>query len=282
MTAPPPVPPSLGPDATDAGAAMSDRPYDRPVALVLAGSRGMGRGSALALAARGARVAITGRNEDSLASTAAELGDLGADPVRVVSDVSDPTDLDAAFQAVDEAYGRLDVLVANAGSPARGPFLDLPDASWEAAYELTLMSVVRSVSSALDRFGDAGRIVIIGSSSVRRPIPNLTISNALRPALNGLVKHLAVELAPRGVTVNMVSPGRVDTGHARNSDERRAERRGVSYETVRAEYEASIPMGRYGTGEEFGELVAFLASPDAGYVTGQSLLVDGGLVPTLP
>jgi 3-oxoacyl-[acyl-carrier protein] reductase len=261
---------------------MSDRPDDRPVALVLAGSRGMGRGSAIALATRGARVAITGRSQDSLAATAAELAELGADPVHVVSDVSDPTDLDAAFQAVDEAYGRLDVLVANAGSPDRGPFLDLSDASWEAAYELTLMSVVRSISAALDRFADAGRIVIIGSSSVRRPIPNLTISNALRPALNGLVKHLAVELAPRGLTVNMVSPGRVDTGHARGSDERRAERRGVPYEIVRAEYEASIPMGRYGTGEEFGELVAFLASPEAGYVTGQSLLVDGGLVPTLP
>lgn len=257
---------------------------DRPVALVLAGSRGMGRGSALALARRGMRVAVTGRGRESLDEAVEELRRLGTDALGVVADVSDAEQLAAAFGAVDEAFGRLDVLVANAGSPERGPFLSITEDDWAASCELTLMSVVRSTRAAIERMGrvGGGRIVVIGSSSVRRPIPNLTVSNVMRPALNGLVKSLAVELAPQGITVNMVSPGRVDTGHARTSDERRAAKRGVPYEVVRAEYEASIPMGRYGTGEEFGEMVGFFASPESGYVTGQSVLVDGAQVPTLP
>jgi 3-oxoacyl-[acyl-carrier protein] reductase len=254
----------------------------RRVALVLAGSRGMGRGSALALARQGCRIAITGREVTSLETTRGELAALGAEPISVASDVADADGLVEVVERVDDAYGRLDVLIANAGSPARGPFLSITDEDWEHAYQLTLMSVVRSTRQAIARMRDGGRIVVIGSSSVRRPIPNLTVSNALRPALNGLVKSLAVELAPTGITVNMVSPGRVDTDHARRSDERRADARNVSYEVVRAEYEAAIPMGRYGTAEEVGEMVAYLAGPGSGYITGQSVLVDGGLVATLP
>lgn len=255
---------------------------DRRVALVLAGSRGMGRGAALALARDGDRVAITGRDEASLSATCEELVALGAEPISVVSDVADPQALAAVFERIDEVYGRLDVLVANAGSPPRGPFPTITDADWEHAYDLTLMSVVRAIGHAAERMERGGRIVIVGSSSVKRPIPNLTVSNVMRPALNGLVKALAVELAPQGITVNIASPGRIDTGHARNSDERRAAKRGVDYEVVRAEYEATIPMGRYGSGEEFGHTVAHLCSAQAGYVTGQSILVDGGLVSTLP
>jgi 3-oxoacyl-[acyl-carrier protein] reductase len=257
-------------------------PDPRPVALVLAGSRGMGFGSALALARSGFQVAITGRDPESLEDARRQLEDLAAAPLAVVSDVSDEGELSRTFDRVDEVYGRLDVLIANAGSPDRGPFLDIDEESWHHAYDLTLMSVIRAIRHAVPRMREGGRVVIIGSSSVRRPIPNLTISNVLRPALAGLVKDLAVSFAPRGITVNMVSPGRVDTGHARESDERRAAKRGITYEEVRAEFEASIPMGRYGTAEEFGALVGFLASPEASYVTGQTLLVDGGQVPTLP
>lgn len=264
----------ISPDAAD---------VERPAALVLAGSRGMGYGSAHALAAGGFRVAITGRDPAGLEEARQQLLSDGADVRTVVSDVAHADALADVFERVADEFGRLDALVANAGSPDRGPFPQLGEESWQAAFDLTLMSVVRAVGHARTRMRPSGgRIVVIGSSSVRRPIPNLSISNTLRPALAGLVKDLGGHLAPEGITINMVSPGRVDTGHARRSDERRAAQRGVSYEDVRAEFEASIPMGRYGTADEFGAFVAFLASPAAAYVTGQSVLVDGGQVATLP
>jgi 3-oxoacyl-[acyl-carrier protein] reductase len=244
----------------------------------------MGRGCALAIARRGADVVITGRDPDALAETVAELEAIGSRASSVRTDVADPKDLEAAFAHVDQVLGRLDALVVHAGSPPRGPFLTIEDADWEVGYQLTLMSAIRSIRQAVERMDPArgGRIVLIGSSNVRRPIPNLTVSNVMRPALNGLVRSLAVELAPSGITINMVSPGRIDTDHARRSDEGRAAARDVPYEQVRREFEASIPMGRYGSPDELGALVGFLASPEASYVTGQSLLVDGGQVATLP
>lgn len=252
---------------------------ERRAAIVLAGSRGMGFGSAAALARRGHDVLITGRTESDLLAAVEQLRALGSDAHHVVADVRSADDLARVFALADERFGRLDTLVCNGGSPVRGPFLEISDEDWIDGNELNVMSVVRAVRHAIPRFeaAGAGRVVVIGSSSVLRPIPGLTVSNVTRPALTGLVKALALELAPLGVSVNMVSPGRVDTGHARNSDERRAKARGVSYETVRAEYEATIPMGRYGTPDEFGEVVAFLGSREAGYVTGQSIVVDGAL-----
>ena len=124
--------------------------------------------------------------------------------------------------------------------------------------------------------------MIIGSSSVRQPVPGITLSNVYRPALAGLTKTLAVELAPRGITINMVSPGRIDTDRVRSLDQRAADGAGTTLDQARATSEGKIPIGRYGTPTEIGALVAFLASEAAGYVTGQTPLVDGGLVATLP
>lgn len=256
---------------------------DRPAAIVLAGSRGMGFGSAAALARRGYDVLITGRTEADLVTAAESLREHGRahgiDAQHVVADVRSADDLERAFAAADGHFGRLDSLVCNGGSPARGPFLEMDDAQWTEGNDMNVMSVVRSVRHSIPRFEatGGGRVVVIGSSSVVRPIPGLTISNVTRPALTGLVRALALELAPLGIAVNMVSPGRVDTGHARSSDERRAAAREVSYDAVRAEYEATIPMGRYGTLQEFGEIVGFLGSGDSSYVTGQSIVVDGAL-----
>ncbi len=256
---------------------------DRPAAIVLAGSRGMGFGSAAALARRGYDLLITGRTESDLITAAEALrsegADHGIDVHHLVADVRSASDLEAVFAAADGHFGRLDSLVCNGGSPVRGPFLEINDEQWAEGNDLNVMSVVRSVRLAIPRFeaAGAGRVVVIGSSSVLRPIPGLTVSNVTRPALTGLVRALALELAPLDIAVNMVSPGRVDTGHARKSDERRAAARDVPYEVIRAEYEATIPMGRYGTPEEFGEIVGFFGSHASSYVTGQSIVVDGAL-----
>jgi 3-oxoacyl-[acyl-carrier protein] reductase len=146
------------------------------------------------------------------------------------------------------------------------------------------MSVVRSFRLAIERMqpNRFGRLLVIGSSSIRQPISELVLSNAFRPALAGVVKTLAGEVAADGITVNMVAPGRVDTERVRELDERRAENAGVPVEEFRRSFERTIPAGRYGHPAEVGAVVAFLASDAAAYVTGQTILVDGGLVRTLP
>jgi 3-oxoacyl-[acyl-carrier protein] reductase len=257
---------------------------DGGVALVLAASKGLGRACADALAANGWRLAVCSRDQDNVDATVAELAEGGAEASGIVADVSTPEGVDAVFSHVDDRFGRLDVLVTNAGGPPPGGFLALDDEAWQRGYELTLMSVVRALRAAIPRMQEAGygRLLVIGSSSVRKPIPNLVLSNAYRPALDGVVKSLAVELGPAQITVNMVSPGRLATDRVGQLDAAAAERRGVSVEQQRADSEATIPFGRYGHPADLGALVAFLASPAAGYITGQSILVDGGMVPTLP
>ena len=252
-------------------------------ALVMAGTSGLGRGSAEALARSGHRVAICARRADRVDETVAALQALGSDAIGVVADVSKAGDIERLFAATDEHFGRLDVLVTNAGGPAPGGLLGLSDELWSAAFELTLMSAVRAIRSAIPRMQREGfgRIVVLGSSSVRQPIENLVLSNAFRPAVLGLVKSVATEVAPLGITVNMVSPGRVDTERVRQLDEGRAKAAGLTYAELRASAEKGIPAGRYGTPAEVGALVAFLASEPAAYLTGQSILVDGGMVRAL-
>ena len=256
----------------------------RPVALVLAGSKGLGFASASALGRNGHAVVICGRDAGSLDQAVADLEAEGTTANGIVADVSKAGDLQRLFEQVHELHGRLDAVVANAGGPPPGGFDDLSEAQWEAAFQLTFMSVVRTVQLALPRFRavGGGRLIVIGSSSVRRPIPGLTLSNAFRPGLAGLVKSLAVELAGEGITVNMVSPGRVATARTMQLDERKAQAQELDVEEVRATSTATIPAGRYGEPRELGAMVAFLASPDAAYTTAQSILVDGGLAATLP
>lgn len=257
---------------------------ERRVALVLAASQGLGRACAESLAAAGFDLVVCSRTEEGVRDTVTALEGFGVEATGLPTDVTDPAQLERLFDYVDERFGRLDVLVTNAGGPPPGGFEALDDDAWARGYDLTLMSVVRAMRLALPRLRSTGfgRIVVIGSSSVRRPIPNLVLSNAYRPALAGIVKSLAVELGPEAITVNMVSPGRIHTERVDLLDAKQAERAGISAEEARARSEASIPFGRYGEPAELGSMVAFLASDAAGYVTGQSILVDGGQVPTLP
>jgi 3-oxoacyl-[acyl-carrier protein] reductase len=254
------------------------------VALVLAASKGLGRACAEKLADDGWKLVVCSRTADGVNATVTALRERGTEATGLQADVATIDGIESIFAHVDETYGRLDALVCNAGGPPPGGFLSLDDEAWAAGYELTLMSAVRAMRQAIPRMRETGfgRLIVLGSSSVRRPIDNLVLSNAYRPALAGIVKSLAVELGPDGITVNMVSPGRLDTERVRQLDEKVAERQGITPEEARASSESAIPMGRYGDPADLAAAVAFLLSENAGYVTGQSLLVDGGLVPTIP
>lgn len=255
----------------------------KPVALVLAGTRGLGLACAKRLAADGNPVAICGRHEDSVRSTEQALAAYGP-AIGIVADVSNAESLQQMIAKAQNDFGPIGKLVASAGGPPPGSFETLASDGWETAYELTLMSVVRSVQEVIPgmRKLGSGRIVVIGSSSVRRPIPNLTLSNTFRPALNGLIKDLSVSFASDQVTVNMVAPGRIDTERVRGLDKAAAERRKCSVDDVRENSKKKIPAGRYGRTEEFAAAVGFLASDDASYITGQTILVDGGMTASLP
>lgn len=254
-----------------------------PVALVLAGTRGLGFACAERLVADGNKVAICGRSEEGVRAAERELATYGP-ALGVVADVADDESLRQLIATVQNDFGPIGKLVASAGGPPPGNFETVPSQDWETAYELTLMSVVRSVKEVVPgmRKLGSGRIIVIGSSSVRRPIPNLTLSNTFRPALNGLIKDLSVSFAGDKVTVNMVAPGRIDTERVRSLDKAAAERQNYSVDEVKENSKKKIPAGRYGRTEEFAAAVGFLASDDASYITGQTILVDGGMTASLP
>lgn len=252
-------------------------------ALVLASSSGLGLATATELGREGATVTLNSRTQERARTAASTVRDAtGAETFGVAGDVADAAELGQLFEEAVSLMGGIDILVCNAGGPPAGNFDALPDDKWSTAFELTLMSVVRSIRLAIPHLQDGGgSIVVMGSSSVRQPIPGLLLSNAFRPAVYGVVKHMASELAPDGIRVNMLSPGRVQTDRIDQLDNARAEREGIPVEQVKEQSVASIPMGRLGEPAEFGRVAAFLASPAASYVTGSSWLADGGMVRSL-
>jgi 3-oxoacyl-[acyl-carrier protein] reductase len=254
------------------------------IALVMAASSGLGRAVATELAREGATVLISSRNEDALAKTATEIAQqTGAEVDHRAADLTRAEDVQALFSHAAERFGGVDALVNNTGGPPAGTFADFNDEDWQRGFELILLSLIRCVRGALPlmRERGGGRIVNIASSSIKEPIRNLILSNTFRAGLAGLAKSLAVELAPDGILINTLGSGRISTERSASIDALQAQTRGVPAEEVRGQVEAQIPLGRYGAPEELARVAAFLASPANGYVTGQAILVDGGMVKAL-
>lgn len=244
------------------------------VAVVGGAGSGLGLACARALAAEGAHVVLTGRRANLLAEQAAALPSALAVP----ADLTDPAAPDRVVRAAEEAFGPVDVVVLNGGGPPPGAAADLDDAAVTGAIESLLLPHRRMVAAVLPGMRDRrhGRIVAVGSSGVQEPLDRLALSNLGRAALAGYLKTLAAEVAADGVTVNLVLPGRIDTGRVAQLDAAAAARAGADPAAVRAASEASIPAGRYGRPEEFAAVVAFLAGDPAGYVTGEQVRCDGG------
>jgi 3-oxoacyl-[acyl-carrier protein] reductase len=244
------------------------------VAIVTGGSRGIGRSIAAALVREGARVVLCARNHAALEAAAATLRGGGGEVLAHVADVSKAGALDEVVAAALERWGRLDILVNNAGGPPPGAFDECGDLQWRSAFDLSLMSVVWAVREAVPHLAasGSGRIVNVLSVSVKEPQPGLLLSNSLRVAVAGLAKTLSRELAPSGITVNNVCPGHVMTARLREVAAYRAARGGAAARDV----VAAIPLKRLGAPEEVADLVTYLASQRAGYVTGVTIPVDGG------
>jgi 3-oxoacyl-[acyl-carrier protein] reductase len=250
-------------------------------ALVVAASKGMGKASALGLAAEGARVVMCARGEAALKDAAADVKQrTGAEVLAVTADASRAADISRVVAEANRAFGGVDILVANVGGPPPGPFEQMTDEQWKAAFEQVHLSTVRFIREVLPHMKQArwGRILAIQSSSVKQPVDGLVLSNGIRPGIAGLFKTLAGDLAPLGITVNLVLPGRIMTDRFREHQTDRAKRAGVTLEKQMELSSADIPMGRIGTPEEFAAMVVFLASKPASYVTGTAVQVDGGLV----
>jgi 3-oxoacyl-[acyl-carrier protein] reductase len=250
------------------------------VALVAAASRGLGKAVAMQLAREGADVAICARSAGDVERASSSIRRAtGRDVLPVVADVTTAEGVEYFASTASERFGRADVLVLNAGGPPPGQFRDFDAQDWEDAVDLTLMSAVRLCYAVvpLMQAQGTGSIVAITSISVKQPMPNLILSNSVRLAVIGLVKTLADELAPSGIRVNAVCPGWTRTERVDQLLGDRAARNGSTEESEAAKIAAAIPLGRMGSPEEFARAVAFLASPAASYITGVSLLVDGGM-----
>ncbi len=250
------------------------------VAVVTAASKGLGRGCAFALAREGARVTICARSEADLAAAAADIRDAtGAEVFAVPADVTSATDIHAVVAATAERFGGVDILVNNSGGPRIGRFGELTDEDWRQALEVVTLNFVRFVREVVPymRAGRWGRIVGIQSSSVKQPVAGIDLSNGLRPGIAGLVKALMPDLAADGITINLVLPGRFRTARLSPGLREGAPADPELRERLQS-LAAGIPVGRLGEPAELGDLVAFLASERAAYITGAAYQIDGGVI----
>lgn len=251
------------------------------VAFVAAASKGLGRAIAEELAAEGAELAICARGAEVLGETAQSIAKAtGRAPLTLAGDVSDPAAVEAMVGKAIARFGRIDILVTNAGGPPSGKFESLAPEMWKSATDLTLMSVVNLVRAVLPGMKERGygRIINVTSIAVKQPVDGLMLSNSLRAAVTGFARTLANEVAPLGITVNNLLPGYTRTERVEQLSDAAAIREGITREAALGRWESEIPMGRLGEPREFAAAAAFLASDRASYITGQSIAVDGGWI----
>jgi 3-oxoacyl-[acyl-carrier protein] reductase len=249
-------------------------------ALVLGGGGGLGRAITISLAAEGANIAVAGLRAESVAATRASIR---GKTLGLVWDLADLAQIDPEVSKIERDLGPVDILVNNTGGPPPTPASGQDPALWSKQFQAMVLSVIAITDRVLPnmRARHWGRIITSTSSGVLAPIPNLAISNSLRLSLVGWSKTLAREVAKDGITANIVLPGRISTGRIKFLDQAKAKREGRTVEDVEAESTAAIPAGRLGKPEEYGDVVAFLASERAAYITGSVIRVDGGLIPSI-
>ena len=247
---------------------LADRDF-----IVTGGARGLGRATAECLVAEGARVVLSGRSQEALDEAVAALGPRA---VALVADNADPDTPQRLLEAADAAWGRLDGALISVGGPPKGPVTAITDDQWTAAFSSVFLGAVRLCREIGPALPDGGSLALVLSSSVRAPLPEMAVSNGLRPGLAMVAKTLSDELGPRGVRVNGLLPGRLATDRVAELDATTGDA-----EAARAANEALIPLRRYGEPEEFGRVAAFVLSPAASFLTGVMVPVDGGLLRTV-
>lgn len=243
------------------------------VFIITGGARGLGRASAECLVAEGARVVISGRDGDSLSAAVAELG-VGA--VSVVADNADPATPGRLLAAARDTWGQIDGALISVGGPPKGSVASTTDQQWTDAFASVFLGAVRLAREVGRELPHGGSLAFVLSSSVRSPLPDMAISNGLRPGLAMVAKQLADELGPQGVRVNGLLPGRLATERVAELDAA-----GGDPDAAREAAIQTIPMGRYGEPEEFGRAATFLLSPASSFVSGVMLPVDGGMLRAL-
>ena len=251
------------------------------VAMVAGASRGLGHAVALVLAREGARVSLASRDEKAIGEASRRIAaETSAETLPVAVDVRSAESITAWHARTVERFGGVDLLFANSGGPPAGTALSFDDAAWQSAFELLVLSAVRMVRAVVPSMQarGGGAIVVSTSSAVKEPVPNLALSNVVRTSVAALSKTLANELSGHRIRVNHLMPGRIDTDRVRELDAIRGRATGASPDDVRAGWAKTIPLGRYGVPEEYGNAAAFLFSDAARYITGASLQVDGGLI----
>lgn len=252
-------------------------------ALVIASSQGLGKAIAKKLAEQGVNVMISSREQGKLQDVKSELEQTSKGKiVYKPCDIKNKEDIKALVNETINEFGTIDFLVNNAGGPPAGTFEEMTDDDWQHAFELNLLSYIRIIREVLPYMKKSGgKIVNIASSSVKEPIPGLILSNTFRVGIVGLTKTLASEFAPYNILINTVAPGRIATDRLEYLDSVMAEKKGITKQEIKEQRKLDIPLGRYGRPEEFANYVSFLLSDANSYMTGQTLLIDGGLVKSI-
>jgi 3-oxoacyl-[acyl-carrier protein] reductase len=252
-------------------------------ALVLGGGGGLGRAIAKSLATEGANVAVAGIGSTSIDGTVADLKAIGGKCIGLIWDLADLSVIHANISKIESELGPVDILINNTGGPPPTSAAGQDPALWAKQFQSMVLSVIAITDRVLPGMKSRGwgRILTSTSSGVTAPIPNLAISNALRLSLVGWSKTLAREVGKDGITANIVVPGRIATSRVAALDNAKAKREGRSVEEIAAESQASTPLGRYGKPEEYADVITFLASERAAYITGSVIRVDGGMIPSI-